>query len=48
LNKDYEEHTKRFHPNGEVLTDLDYIHEHQSAYTTKKFWKHDPHYSKFA
>ena len=48
LNKDYEEHKKRFHPNGEVLTNLDYMHEHQSAYTTKRFWKHDPHYSKFA
>ena len=32
---------------SEMITELDYIHEHQSVYTTKKFWKHDPHYSKF-
>ena len=47
LNSEYEEHKKKFHPNGEILTDLDYIHKHQSAYTTKKFWKHDPHYEKY-
>tara|TARA_B100001142_G_C13695398_1_gene407632 strand:+ start:140 stop:499 length:360 start_codon:yes stop_codon:yes gene_type:complete len=45
--EDKEEHIKRYHPNGEMLTDLDYIHEHQSAYTTKVFWKHDPHYYKY-
>ena len=47
LNSEYEEHKKKFHPNGEILTDLNYIHKHQSAYTTKKFWKHDPHYEKY-
>jgi hypothetical protein len=45
--EDKEEHIKRYHPNGEILTDLDYIHEHQSQYTTNIFWKHDPHYYKY-
>jgi len=48
LTKDYDEHKRKFHPNNEVLTELDYIHEHMSAYAIKRYWKHDPHYSKFA
>ena len=45
--EDKAEHLRKYHPNGEMLTDLDYIHEHQSAYTTKIFWKHDSHYYKY-
>ena len=45
--EDKAEHIRKYHPNGEILTDLDYIHEHQSAYTTKIFWKDDPHYYKY-
>jgi len=41
------EHKEKFHPNGEVLSELDYIAAHQSKFTTKKFWKHDPHYEKY-
>ena len=40
-------HKEKFHPNGEVLSELDYIHENLSAYTLKRFWKHDPHYEKY-
>ena len=47
LTKDYDEHKRKFHPNNEVLTNLDYIHENMSAYTIKRYWKHDPHYSKY-
>ena len=41
------EHKTKFHPNGETLSELDYIHEHLSAYTLKRYWKHDPHYEKY-
>ncbi len=44
----YEQHLKKYHPNGEVLSELDYTHEFMSHYTLKTFWKHDPHYSKYA
>lgn len=47
LTKEYDEHKRKFHPNNEVLTNLDYIHENMSAYTIKRYWKHDPHYSKY-
>lgn len=40
-------HKEKFHPNGEILSELDYIHENLSAYTLKRFWKHDPHYEKY-
>jgi hypothetical protein len=43
----FEIHLDQFHPKGEMLTDLDYVVEHQSEYTTKKFWKHDKNYSRY-
>ena len=43
----YNEHLDKFHPNGEILTYLDYVHEHLSAYTIKKFWKNDTHYDRY-
>ena len=46
--EEYEQHLKKYHPNGEVLSELDYIHENMSKYTIKRYWKHDPHYDKYA
>lgn len=48
LKGDKEEHLRKYHPNNEVLTELDYI-----ASMTKlsnhwlKFWKSDKHYNKY-
>jgi hypothetical protein len=41
------EHIKMFHPNNEKLSELDYINENMTAYTIKRYWKHDPHYEKY-
>ena len=46
-SEDKEEHLRKYHPNGEMLTDLDFIAEFQTQYTTDRFWKHDPHYDKY-
>ena len=43
----FEIHLEKYHPKGEMLTDLDYVVEHQSEYTTKKFWKRDKNYSRY-
>ena len=43
----FETHLHNFHPKGDMLTELDYISKFQSQYTTKRFWKHDAHYSRY-
>lgn len=44
----YEKHLKLWHPNGEILTDLDYKMVMGLSKHNLKYWKHDLHYSKYA
>lgn len=46
-NDEYDYHKKLYHPNNETLSELDYIGNFMTAYTIKKFWKHDSHYAKY-
>lgn len=44
--EDYETHVKAYHPNGEKLTNLDYMFKHSKvSRTVLKNWKSDSHYS---
>lgn len=45
--KDYEAHVKAYHPNHEILTDLDYKMKHSGKVNKNvlKNWKSDAHYS---
>ena len=42
-----EEHLKKFHPNGETLTNLDYLIGFISQDDVNRYYKSDPHYHKY-
>ena len=46
--EDKEEHLRKYHPNGEILTELDWIMKmNTSSNYWLKFWKNDKHYYKY-
>lgn len=43
-----EAHLKKYHPNGEKLTDLDYTYRFLSKHSLiYGYWQSDPHYDKY-
>lgn len=46
--EDFRIHMEKFHPNGEIMTDLDYIAKFMTKHSIKTgFWQNDKHYSKY-
>jgi hypothetical protein len=46
--KDYNTHIKAYHPNKEILTNLDYTYKHSGEFsvTVLRNWSSDPHFKK--